>query len=718
MSDTQPTHSDTCDSVGGCSARQMTELPGFKSAILPGHDSSHARVAHSPAVIDNVCTTGKQAAIYRSITRSKQLRQSAALETDEYSLIPAFRTALQSVNPGITTSCQIDSQGRFLRAFLALVAAVLAQEHHFPVFEADGTHIKSSVLRLGPISGYQLCASLGSSLGTLLVRRAGRARARREQHEPFPDPLHQYAQLNSHRTARTIRHTLSTMGCCNLCSEGDEATSSGSSVCAWRPTSDSAAPLSSPTVGTQIELSKHGVQLNLKFCCTHLIRNTVDQFSSVEPEIDQASPFAYRLQQCSTYRDYTSTLELIRECSPVGFTGRASSQPETVYDYLRNLHPTSWSPFGNYDYCNVKRDRIESEWRGVHPSGVATPHFGVRSTDGVEGENHALVWSHFRDQTPTLAPLTYCTRFAGVFDRNRMRAVQCQRSDFTATPRPHAHFSNELSGIARMRVTPHSSSCFLVKSVTGLSSLGDAANQGLPTLSTSQARGLAVPPYTRRSALSGEAKREIGRRNIQPLLLSTVQAFTAAFFGASVSVPLGCDVEKECVAMAPPLYRQTSRRTGRRLKKDAVTRHRQMRLKSAGENDGDIEHLRAGVNAAQHQKLKKFQCSVCHKVGHNKKSCTVNLVGGDDAGILPGQSVVGKCPFVIRICACRHVVVDARAITLSYASDSTATLSAATTRRSLYGAVDVAALANARVSESTLCGARNLYCTAFTYTID
>lgn len=92
------------------------------------------------------------------------------------------------------------------------------------------------------------------------------------------------------------------------------------------------------------------------------------------------------------------------------------------------------------------------------------------------------------------------------------------------------------------------------------------------------------------------------------------KAFSAAFSGASVTVPLECDVGAVCAANPPPLYKQFGRRTGPRQKKDIADR--QKRLKRAGESDktrstaqqtlmpstvtsqdDDLGHLRGGAIA-------------------------------------------------------------------------------------------------------------------------
>lgn len=60
-------------------------------------------------------------------------------------------------------------------------------------------------------------------------------------------------------------------------------------------------------------------------------------------------------------RDYTDTSEAVRECFPVGLCS-SNSPPETRLDYVRKLHPTSWSQFGKQEFGSVEQELVDSGW--------------------------------------------------------------------------------------------------------------------------------------------------------------------------------------------------------------------------------------------------------------------------------------------------------------------------------------------------------------------
>jgi len=115
-------HSPGSDSIGQCSTKDMMELPGFQSAIVPGLSSALKRVAESVKIVHNI--------------------KIAAVTDDTYGKLPAFLRWFERQNPGSRGCCQLDSMGHFYRAFLSLGSLIAGQDNWVPILECDGTHMK------------------------------------------------------------------------------------------------------------------------------------------------------------------------------------------------------------------------------------------------------------------------------------------------------------------------------------------------------------------------------------------------------------------------------------------------------------------------------------------------------------------------------------------------------------------------------------------------
>ncbi|TYZ64723.1 hypothetical protein PybrP1_006344 [[Pythium] brassicae (nom. inval.)] len=137
-------HRDLCNSVRSRSARQLELLRGLQGAILPGLDSSRVRVVRSLAVNDGVDVQTQPAPVYRAIRNTKARLQAENDSAHSYRGLPGFRKALEEMNTGTCVCCQLDDQGWFYRLVIVLRDAVRQQNHIFPVFEFDETHMKHS----------------------------------------------------------------------------------------------------------------------------------------------------------------------------------------------------------------------------------------------------------------------------------------------------------------------------------------------------------------------------------------------------------------------------------------------------------------------------------------------------------------------------------------------------------------------------------------------
>jgi hypothetical protein len=77
--------------------------------------------------------------------------------------------------------------------------------------------------------------------------------------------------------------------------------------------------------------------------------------------------------------------------------------------YLMNLHPRQFSLVGNLNISESEEGMMEFIW-GMNSYGKALPLFGIRTTNGVEGENNALVENDIRNQTVSQAIFTHIAR--------------------------------------------------------------------------------------------------------------------------------------------------------------------------------------------------------------------------------------------------------------------------------------------------------------------
>ncbi|KUF89179.1 Lysosomal beta glucosidase [Phytophthora nicotianae] len=116
-------------------------MPGFKASILEGHNTSRSRVVNNLRVLENVDVASKSAVLYRVIRAA--LSRLEADDKSEFKALPAYMELFAQQNAGSRVCCQLDDAGRFFRAFLSIGSVVRAQESLLPVWECDGTHMKT-----------------------------------------------------------------------------------------------------------------------------------------------------------------------------------------------------------------------------------------------------------------------------------------------------------------------------------------------------------------------------------------------------------------------------------------------------------------------------------------------------------------------------------------------------------------------------------------------
>jgi MULE transposase domain len=141
----------------------------------------------------------------------------------------------------------------------------------------------------------------------------------------------------------------------------------------------------------QRRLQEFGVKINLKNCVHHITRNAVGKFStSISQEL---WIMILNLQSARTFKDYIAVLTNISQIE-------SAPGLSPILWYMMQLHPTQWSEWGNLS-INDEEDRLmHLVSQDIPTYGVKKQLFGVRSTNGIEGEMNALNHRGIRDCLP------------------------------------------------------------------------------------------------------------------------------------------------------------------------------------------------------------------------------------------------------------------------------------------------------------------------------
>ncbi|EGZ24888.1 hypothetical protein PHYSODRAFT_444722, partial [Phytophthora sojae] len=133
----------------------------------------------------------------------------------------------------------------------------------------------------------------------------------------------------------------------------------------------------------QVRLDAIGIPLNLKLCAWHIYFNVCSHFRAVEPNIDNIKGLIFRLQATTT-------------------------QTQSAAEYLRALHPGSWTKFGNCALDPEEIFAVEIQWKQARSYGAPCALFAGRTTSAVEGQNNALLLGGVRDCQVLEALVLFC----------------------------------------------------------------------------------------------------------------------------------------------------------------------------------------------------------------------------------------------------------------------------------------------------------------------
>ncbi|EEY56957.1 uncharacterized protein PITG_10504 [Phytophthora infestans T30-4] len=300
-------HTQLCPGIAVMTTEFLLEHPGFRGAILPGHSTSQARVV---------------------------------------------KTMICREKPGLRVCCQLDSEGRFYRAFLSIGSAVNVQDAFLPVWECDGTHMKDP-----------------SYNGILAY--------------VHKETIDNFAWIFWNCIVAGIKMNIRPA----FCDRGKQLVA-------------------------RALLLRINMKIHLKFCTLHIRFNTMDKYKSLRLNLKSVNDDIFSLQGASTTEGYELIKTKIASKYPAGISKVFAEKivEEHVWSYLCSIYPTDWCVVGNMKATTKELKWIDDNWSSVPMHGDALPLFGIRTTSAVEGENNGLLWGRVRTQLVLSSVMTYCTR--------------------------------------------------------------------------------------------------------------------------------------------------------------------------------------------------------------------------------------------------------------------------------------------------------------------
>jgi hypothetical protein len=401
-----------------------------------------------------------------------------------------------------------------------------------------------------------------------------------------------------------------------------------------------------------------------------------------------------RLQKADTIAEYEMALSQIAKQFPTPrkiHDGNGTMVEQTVADYLRKIHPTSWTNLGNYDLNDVEGNFLRHGWSNAKAFGSPTRLFGVRTTSATEGENHALIWSDTRVSEVLMAFVTFCERaFKTVSSRQKL-AEDWAIVGANVTPKAKAIFDKEVARSTGCSVRDSPQSVFYVDDCIRQQKVNASLQIDGNLLPSKVARThrvdvekhsctrcitrehMGAPCRHLLAALKKRNKKSAIKVAAVTLFADCykVETYRRAFQDVIIDLPLANDLKAVENISPPPMYKQPGvsnrKKPGRDRAKmpkrfpsrgELLNQHRtrsgeahqgQDLAREQEDSDDDfILELSQQIVGATTKKRRKYQCSGCGKAeGHNIATCPSRGVEKAEAGseIVPGIYLVGNCPF-------------------------------------------------------------------------
>uniref|UniRef100_K3WZU8 Uncharacterized protein n=1 Tax=Globisporangium ultimum (strain ATCC 200006 / CBS 805.95 / DAOM BR144) TaxID=431595 RepID=K3WZU8_GLOUD len=156
-------------------------------------------------------------------------------------------------------------------------------------------------------------------------------------------------------------------------------------------------------------LAPVGIQVNLKFCSLRIIFNVVNKLKLSDVDKERVRDFVFKLQAAISKSEYEAVLAEIRNSFTVPIN-QGTQREEYVDDYLRAIHLTSWTVYGNCEHPAADLDFFRTSWSCMSPCGHPSPLYGVRTTSVIESKRNTLVWNCARDKLQPNVIVPFCVK--------------------------------------------------------------------------------------------------------------------------------------------------------------------------------------------------------------------------------------------------------------------------------------------------------------------
>jgi hypothetical protein len=326
---------------------------------------------------------------------------------------------------------------------------------------------------------------------------------------------------------------------------------------------------------------------------------------------------------------------------------------------------------------------LSKSWANVPKHGDSLPLFGVRSTSAVEGDNNGLLWKGVRNKQVLGSLMAYCTRALQVLEKRKKLVSDWNEARFDVTPHAKELFDDEKLRVALQTVIKGAHPIFYVfdafdpRNASGTAHMYEVDMASRKCTRCTVSEQLQVPCRHIQAVLYELSKSPASERfqwDVKKFFHDayTVPKMVEAFRSASIRLPLYDQLEWTDSVKPPPTYRQAGRpqlrpkdradivRGGKRkpnrgegptASTSSARHHSPGSSPHCDEESTEISLFFDGqVTAAQALKRKEYHCSRCGLPGHNIQSCTNTPGETEEAGvgILPGEYVLGECPFKLR----------------------------------------------------------------------
>lgn len=628
-------HRDVCDAVPVLSVSQVRGLSGFQAAIVPGRETSRLRVVESVKAINHVDLSDQAATVYRAISAEILARTSLAEKQVGYDTLVAFLKKFAVLNSGSRVCCQMDNKCRFYQGFIAIGSVISRLNNLLPVYEIDGTHMKHPQYN-------GVCLTLigkDGNKGNVLIA----------------------AGFVPKETKWNFAWFLS------------NCIAAGVSLADVALFTDRGLQLEA-----QMLLSQLGLQIHLKFCALHIVFDVCHRFKIIDPDIKRVQPFVFKLQACNSRRGYESVLREIRKEFPVPIHAR-SAKEEYIDDYLRKIHPTSWSRFGNFSHDEDDIAYIKKHWSKTPSYGSPKPLCGVRTTSGAEGENNALLWNSLRSSQVPAAFIRFCSRVMIAVNSSGRISSTWQTAKHDVTPYAKKVFDEELRKSTMLKLIRSPPQSYLAEEYYASQMETSShiirgsqfyrVNLESQQCSRCPVREMQVMPCRHLIAAIYKEKCVNRSLSIREELLRTfhraytISSFHRAFKDVSIFLPIESELDSDVAMHPPPHYRQAGRAVGP-LKPKKDRQNYAKRYLSNGEvpytrpppsTEPDqastvsnmLTEIGESILGPTTKSRSQYTCSTCGVPGHNSRRCT-NTPGdveSVDEGIVAGEYVVNTSPY-------------------------------------------------------------------------